>query len=131
MLRILVTGSRDLTDAALVESALYQAAVGRCVLVVGDCPTGADKFARDYWAKSTMPIEVFRADWTAHGKAAGPLRNQAMVDSGVDKCLAFYREGAGNRGTSHCVRAARTAGVPVKEFTDHQLVTPDPFSRGL
>lgn len=46
-------------------------------------------------------------------RAAGPERNQAMVDAGADECLAFKAIGSGNRGTQHCIDAATKAGIPV------------------
>ena len=121
-MRILITGSRDLTDVLLVNDAIQNVvdSSGPVSLVVGDCPTGADRFAREYFRISGALdlVDVHYADWTTHGRAAGPLRNQAMVDSGADLCLAFYREGAGNRGTRDCVRRARAAGIEVREVTE-------------
>ena len=116
--RILVTGSRELTDEQLVCRALYDHGIGRFTIVVGDCPTGADLFARNYSSIYGLPIEVFQADWDAFGKAAGPKRNQAMVDSGANMCLAFIKVGAGNRGTLNCAGQARAAGVQVITYTE-------------
>jgi hypothetical protein len=57
-------------------------------------------------------IHEFPADWDAHGKAAGPLRNQRMIDEGKpDLVVAF----PGGSGTADCVRRARAAGIPVQE----------------
>jgi hypothetical protein len=129
-----VTGSRDLTDRDLVIEAIADCVTGdpdhavkAHTVVVGDCLTGADYFARDFWQQiiasfgnpeTQENLTVHKADWAKHGKAAGPLRNQAMVDSGADVCLAFYKTGAGNRGTTDCVRRAKAAGIPVKEYTE-------------
>jgi hypothetical protein len=120
-MRILVTGSRDWPDRDVVREALVDAIGGThpVTLVVGDCPTGADRAATDvwrYWASVHpdwyLPAEVYRADWRTEGKVAGPNRNQRMVDAGVDVCLAFPLDGS--RGTWDCVRRARAAGIPVR-----------------
>ncbi len=52
--------------------------------------------------------EVHLADWS-RGKGAGFDRNQEMVDSTIDKCLAFLTPKA--RGTRDCLRRARKANV--------------------
>lgn len=47
------------------------------------------------------------------GKAAGPIRNQRMLDDGKpDRVLAF----PGGRGTANMVKLAKAAGVPVHEI---------------
>ena len=117
-MRLLVTGSRDWWDWQYVWKTLdsqRKAAFespNEFVLVVGDCPTGLDYWARR-WANFNMAShEIFRADWITHGKAAGPIRNQAMVDSGADKCLAFILPGKPCKGTRDCAKRARDAGIP-------------------
>ena len=124
--RVLVTGSRDWTDYAVIWDALngvLEAATLPLVVVHGQCPTGADALA-SRWARANAAInwpvvseEPHPADWEAHPKAARPLRNQEMVALGADVCLAFFKVGAGNRGTANCVRLAEAAGIPVRRFT--------------
>lgn len=54
----------------------------------------------------------FAAEWAKHGKAAGPIRNQRMLDEGKpDLVVAF----PGGRGTADMVARARKAGVQIKE----------------
>lgn len=123
-LRVLVTGSRDWYDRERIVTALAHVVMydwdvldPEPTLVVGDCPTGADRIATEYWnsADSLMlPIEVYEADWQTHGRRAGYLRNQAMVDSGVDLCLAFIKDGS--RGATMTADLAEKAGIPVKRF---------------
>lgn len=111
-MRVAVTGGRHYADRAAVWAALD--AVERkhpgFMLVHGDCPTGADAHAAA-WAEATQhPVEAFPAAWERLGRRrAGPIRNQAMVDSGLDGCVAF----PGGTGTSHMVGCCRRAGVPV------------------
>jgi len=45
---------------------------------------------------------------------AGPRRNRAMVGLGADVCVAFFKKGAANYGTSGCVKLAKAAGIVVK-----------------
>jgi len=72
---------------------------------------GADSAAIDWAVVNWVNFEEYPADWDTHGKAAGPIRNQQMLDTGIDKVIAF----PGGRGTAHMVEIARKAGVEVIE----------------
>ena len=115
-----MTGSREWTNYQLVADTLgawidEHDPDGTATLVYGDCQTGADRQARSFWLTAGGPIETHPANWQRYGKVAGPLRNQEMVDAGADKCIAFFKRGAANRGTADCVARARAAGIPVQE----------------
>jgi hypothetical protein len=73
--------------------------------------SGADSLAHEAARDQGRRCEVFHADWERHGKAAGPIRNQAMIDAGADLVIAF----PGGRGTADLIRRARKAGIPVRE----------------
>ena len=111
-MRILVCGGRDFvpsnSDIAFLRHYLTKPGV---VLIHGDY-RGADRWA-DEFAKSLglTPIP-FHADWTKHGKRAGPIRNQRMLDEGKpDLVLAF----PGGSGTQDMIERAEKAGVDVIE----------------
>lgn len=122
--RILVTGSRGWDAegtlrhalAAAAEAGFTRGSLG-LVVVHGACPRGADAMA-DTWARDyRFPAERHPADWDRWGKSAGFRRNAEMVALGADTCLAFYKQGAGNKGTDHCASLAGKAGIPVRRFT--------------
>ena len=119
--RILVTGSRDWSNAASVTRefhALWYRLNGnqppeghtRIIVVDGAAP-GLDEIAHREAVRRGWGSERHPADWTTHGKRAGPIRNQAMVDLGADICLAFPT--ASSVGTWDCVRRANRAGIRV------------------
>lgn len=118
--RILVTGSRDWVDRQRINDALFDEirtfTPNPCVLVHGGCPSGADHIAHTLWVTNMpgRPIEVYRADWDTHGKKAGFLRNQHMVDLGADVCLAFIKDGSA--GASMTANLAEEAGIVTKRF---------------
>lgn len=123
MLRVLVTGSRELTrqeDRALVFSALTECAISvrwQMIVVHGKCPTGADLWAEEFaqeYAEFGVQVERYRAKWEIYGKPAGHRRNQEMVDTRPDLVLAFpFGVSPGTRG---CMDKAHKAGIPVYEF---------------
>lgn len=124
-MRILITGSRNWTDHKRVLYAMEQAAkdvpLNEVVIVHGACPTGADAIANKIAIGSSVRVERYRADWAKYGKAAGPIRNQEMVDLGADLCLAFFL--GESRGTKDCSDRAERAGIPVKKFFSEENQT--------
>jgi hypothetical protein len=98
-MRLIVFGSRDYGQRGLVEADLEEfVRSGYRTIVHGACPTGADHYASE-WVKRyvapralMVPVteEPHPADWDALGKAAGPLRNQAVVDKGATYALGYW-----------------------------------------
>jgi hypothetical protein len=124
-LRILVTGSRNWTDLHTVEVALRKAylqlgrgALPDQVVVVHGGAAGADSCAAVLAPRMGFQMEEHRADWSKHGRAAGPICNQQMVDAGATVCLAFpLGKSIGTRG---CMRMAAQAGIPVVNYGDEE-----------
>lgn len=123
--RVLVTGSREWTDKAALYAELDAVLAGHpsVTVVNGQCPRGADAMAVSWvmdrwtWQEADVSHEDHPADWHGYGKQAGFIRNAAMVAAGADLCIAFFKKGAGNKGTSHCANAAWKAGIEVKRVT--------------
>jgi len=115
MRRVLVTGSRDLTDRTPVwEALLAQAKIAggldKITVIHGDA-CGADAHAKNFCKVYEVAEEKFPADWKSFGKAAGPIRNSVMIAAGADVVLAFPRGKA--RGTMDCASKARAKEIPV------------------
>jgi hypothetical protein len=111
-MRVLVCGGRkygNITYVATVLSKLHRER-GIDAVIHGAAP-GADLIAAT-WARHNNVEQVsYAADWTTHGRAAGPIRNQIMLDqSRPDLVLAF----PGGRGTADLVARAKKAGVEVE-----------------
>lgn len=140
-MRVLVTGSRDWESGCRVweelDACLADAAVAQVELTVvhGDCPTGADRLARNWvqrrrtvaaFGGSLVREERYPADWNVFGKQAGFKRNADMVNLGADLCLAFIRHCTAARcrgkephlshGASHTADLARAAGIETREW---------------
>lgn len=115
MRRVLVTGSRELTDRIPVwEALLAQAKIAgglTKLTVIHGAARGADTHARDFCRAYRVAEEKYPADWETFGKAAGHIRNAIMVASTPDVCLAFPR--GESRGTYNCVERAKHAGIAV------------------
>jgi hypothetical protein len=132
-MRILITGSRDFSDARTVmrgitvaiETLITKFPDDKEIVIVHGAARGADTLAENYVHNTAQYLtskgyrirqEKHPAKWDDHGRSAGPIRNQEMVDKGADICVAFIKGGAANRGTTDCSGRARKAGIEVLEF---------------
>lgn len=110
MKRFVVCGSRHYSDESAVDRALDAMAVRfPGFVVVHGGAAGADELAGRWAKKRGHPCEVFVAEWAREGRAAGPLRNQRMLDTKPDGVVGL----PGGTGTAHMCRIAEEAGVKV------------------
>ena len=108
--RVLVCGGRDYSNREWLFQVLDLAhEANPIVVLIHGNAKGADQLA-DEWAAGKCETLTFTPAWEEHGKAAGPMRNQKMLDEGKpDLVIAF----PGGRGTADMVRRAKAANVPV------------------
>ena len=114
LMRVLVTGSRDWRDVEAIRKALWwlRDSPEEVTVVYGDAPgadTIADRLAKEF---GYLPA-AYPAKWRKYGRAAGPRRNQQMVDSQPDVVLAFHEDLSKSKGTKDCVKKARAKKIPV------------------
>lgn len=109
--RILVTGGRDFSGRDEVQFALdaINLKYGISALIEGEA-RGADRLCAQWAERNNIPVARYPADWDAHGKGAGHIRNQQMINEGKpDAAVAF----TGGRGTADMVKRLLGAGIPV------------------
>ena len=82
----------------------------RPTMVHGACPDGVDACAAQLARTHNLKVEEHPADWSEHERAAGPIRNQQMVDSS-DALVAIW-DGK-SRGTKDIIQKAIKAGLEV------------------
>lgn len=112
MYKILVCGGRDFNDLKYMFSVLdcIHAKHNITCVVNGGAP-GADSLACLWAARNNVAESVHHADWDNHGKSAGPIRNQLMLELHPDiKAVIAFPGGA---GTKDMTDRALAAGFPV------------------
>lgn len=112
-MKVLVCGGRDFDDYSKVCEVLDGIDQGHVITqIVHGAARGADRLANQWAFARGVPVNAFAANWESEGRAAGPIRNQRMLDLGKpDLVVAF----PGGRGTADMVSRARAAGVEVRE----------------
>ena len=110
-MKILVTGGRDFEDMKMLFNVLDEVHAfdgyipmpnGISLVIHGDAD-GADTLA-GAWARNRGIQEVkCPANWDFYKKAAGPIRNRAMLGLRPDYVIAF----PGGTGTADMKKAAR------------------------
>jgi hypothetical protein len=109
-MRAIVCGGRDYTDRMAVWHCLDAYGPPEITEIISGMARGADTLAAEWARRFGFTLHEFPADWAAHGKAAGPIRNQRMLDQGKpDVVIAF----PGGHGTADMVRRAELVGVTV------------------
>ncbi len=113
-MRVLVCGGRDFVDREHLALALNRMhADRRFTVVIHRGARGADSLAGEWAAAHGIDVVVEQARWKEEGRAAGPLRNQRMLElHRPDFVIAF----PGGRGTADMKRRASAAGLIVHEL---------------
>ncbi|MEK6885200.1 MAG: SLOG family protein [Nanoarchaeota archaeon] len=63
----------------------------KIIIFSGKC-YGMDALGEPYAKQNSWEVKDFYADWNRLGKAAGPIRNQEMIDSDAHLLICFYLE---------------------------------------
>ena len=87
-MRVLVAGTRSITDPVVLEAAIRDSCFEITEVVCGDAP-GIDTLA-SIWAKANkVPVTRFKEHWSRYGRTSGAFRNQNMREY-ADALLAVW-----------------------------------------
>lgn len=132
-MRVLICGSRDWTDRAMIERVMQGLGPGPHTIIHGRAK-GADTIAATIALRLGYAIDkpptttdsrdpehlggypVRDVDWRRFGKRAGHMRNHDMLYEGhPDFVVAFHL--GGSRGTQDMINQAKLAGVRTETYT--------------
>lgn len=108
---VAVCGGRSYADRTHVFESLdvMHNAIRIGKLVTGGAP-GADYLAEQWAIERGVPYDSIRADWERHGRAAGPIRNQQVLDTFKPRTLFAF---PGGKGTFDMMTRAKASGCAV------------------
>lgn len=117
MTRVLVCGGREFGDRELAFRTLDTRSDGTWSEIIQGGASGADELGRAWAYLRDIEIRTFYADWAKDGRAAGPIRNQRMIDVGrPDLVIAF----PGGKGTADMISRAKAASIEVIEVQEKE-----------
>ncbi len=118
--RIVITGSRSITDNNFILACLNEANIflrnkhnifmEKCTYIVGGA-RGVDKICENIFREHNLPVEVFLADWDKYGKSAGYKRNSTMAHK--SNILISFWDGS-SRGTKHMMDICNDTHIHVQ-----------------
>jgi YspA, cpYpsA-related SLOG family len=112
-MRIAVSGSRlaSMRHENYIKAMLFDFhEVNHIGILLNGGANGVDRIAQDWALRYGIVVETYIAEWARLGRAAGPKRNQDMVDSGIDFWMAFPL--GSSIGTNDFITKAKDAGIP-------------------
>jgi len=114
-MRVIVSGQRDWKGrkcAKKMVTRLMQ--LPSNTLIIHGNAEGADRMADKIAKLLGLDIKrypLYKSDWKRHGKAAGVLRNQRMInDNKPDLVLCFFTKYSESKGTKDMLRRAQEYG---------------------
>ena len=122
MLRVIVAGSRGITDPLIVNPVLDQALAGYSVMefeVVSGMANGPDILGKAWAEDRLVNVVEVPANWDKFGKSAGYKRNGIMADI-ADALIAFW-DGKSS-GTKGMINTAIEKGLVTLTIHSHRAV---------
>lgn len=123
MTKVIIAGSRGLTDLVLVDRAMFDAVQSLNIepkdieeIVSGMCPNSPDMSALSWARAYGIPVHEMPAAWVVNGRKdpkAGNRRNVEMAKYvGKNGVLVAVWDGY-SHGTKHMISAATSRGLQV------------------
>ena len=110
-MKVIIAGSRDITDRDLVYRAVAESGFEITEVVCG-AARGADCCGAHWGVDHGVPVKLFHPDWDKHGKAAGPIRNRQMAEYADALILVWDGQ---SKGSANMLNHAVACGLRVYE----------------
>lgn len=110
---VIIAGCRDFADYELLKEKCdfyLQNKKKEDIVIVTGHVSGADALGERYAQERGFQLETYPADWKAHGRAAGPIRNAQMAS--VAHALIAFWDGK-SRGTKNMIDTAKKHNLHV------------------
>jgi hypothetical protein len=121
-MRVLVCGSRGWHDPRPINALIAGLDVlaegrGEKLTLIHGGAQGADRLSGSLAEQWGAEVREVPADWEKNGRAAGPIRNQKMLDEEHPQVVFAFRSEGKSNGTDDMVSRAKRAGIPTYVIT--------------
>lgn len=108
-MKTIIAGSRTINKRAELMKAI-ESCPFHITSVVSGHANGADQLGEWYSDYAHIPLEIFPADWSTHGKSAGYKRNVDMANNA--QALLVLWDGQSS-GTRHMINIAKVKKLQI------------------
>lgn len=109
-MRLIIAGSRDITNEHIVQEAIELTNLWPITEIVLGGARGVDKLGEQWAEQEVIAVKAFPADWKQYGAQAGILRNIQMAEY-ADALIAIW-DGS-SPGTKHMIDTMVKVQKPV------------------
>lgn len=111
-MRLVIAGGRDMNvPVTFIAACVDLFFLSPNTIIQGEAD-GVDASAKRYAIAYKIPHEDYKADWSTHGKAAGPMRNERMAKAGDALLLVWDGK---SPGSASMKRAMEALNKPIYE----------------
>jgi len=121
-MKLAIVGSRTFTDYILLEQIiLANYDVNSIEQIISGGAIGTDTLAEKFGDKYKIPKTIFKPDWNLHGRSAGLIRNDLIIES-ADEVIAFW-DGI-SKGTLYSINFAKKNNKKTIVYNFKQSLAP-------
>lgn len=120
-MKVIIAGSRDIYNYELLEEVMRSSDIVPTEIISGGA-SGVDKLGEQWAEENNLPIHQFYADWSIHGKSAGPIRNRQMAEN-ADALIALW-DGQ-SRSTQDMIEQAVSKKLYIEVYFIHNNAIDD------
>ncbi len=106
-MRVIIGGSRSISDPAALEAAIEQSKFTIAKVITGNS-TGVDLLVQHWAQKQGVPLTVLPVDWSQYGGRAEQIRNEQIIEI-ADACILIW-DGF-SKGTHHLREVVQRRGL--------------------
>ncbi|HHV30694.1 MAG TPA: DUF2493 domain-containing protein [Clostridium sp.] len=117
-MKVLICGSRNYNDYDKIYNYLKNKSKYDDIIVVEGGAPGADLLSKKAAISLNIEYREYKADWKKYGRAAGPKRNQQMLDcESPDLVVAFHPNIDESKGTKDMINRSKKANIPIEIYS--------------